>query len=76
MRDVCVCVCVVLKMCVVHVTGGQEKGGGGKTGGYGLASVCRGWPYMAVLPWAAQLTCDGIDGYFRLRKFNLLIPSH
>ena len=62
--------CVVLKMCAARVTGGE-----GEKGGYGLASMCRGRPYVAGLPWAARLTCDGEDGYFRLRKFNLLISS-
>lgn len=53
--------------------GGAE---GAESEGCGLAKrVCRGWPYMAGLPWAARLTCDGEDGYFRLRKFNLLISS-
>lgn len=28
---------------------------------------------MTTLPWAAWLPCAGEDGYFQLRKFNLLI---
>lgn len=60
----------VLKMCAARV-----KEGEGERRGYGLASVRRGWPYMAGLPWAARLTCDGEDGYFRHWEFNLLISS-